>query len=159
MTNFFEFSDIEGMIKRCKERIEDGVMSQWWEKKLENYLKMQEERKKIMDSEPGLSEEVVMRLKRLEIVKSGLVRDSDKYDSIPNIDAIMNRYRSGGYTWEYGKVTYWSKGKFLEGPKTLDWDDYLRLHSEHNGPIGFWVEMVMNYLLTKLKFLPGIHRI
>jgi hypothetical protein len=118
-------------------------MPQWWEEKLEQYEKQQKALQGLMLSETvGLSLEVVIRLKRLETVKNSLLQTDDKYNAIPNIDAIMNDYRMGGYVWEYGKVTYWSNGTFLRGPKKFDVDEFLLLHSEHDGPNGFWAEVV-----------------
>ncbi|KAJ5976410.1 hypothetical protein N7481_010117 [Penicillium waksmanii] len=130
------------MIQRCNDRIRDGIMPQWWEEKLEQYEKRKKDYENLMGSEPaGLSFEVVIRLKRLETVKSSLLQADDKYNAIPNIDAIMKDYRAGGYVWDYGKVTYWSNGKFLCGPKEFDVDEFLLLHSEHDGPKGFWAEI------------------
>lgn len=133
------------MIQRCQDRIKDRIMPQIWEYKLKNYQNFKQKVQKLIGSEPqGLSTEVITRLKRLELVKKGLMLNGDEYNSLPSIEAIMSLYRSGDYKWEQGKATFWLKGKRIAGPVDFDCDKFLGLSSQYNptGRDGFWVELV-----------------
>lgn len=98
----------------------------------------------------GLSMHVIERLKRLEAVKKALLENGDKYKSIPNIDKIMDSYRSGTYKWEHGTATYWSKGSLIAGPKRFDDNELLRLSTQNDSDNGFWLELVI--YSSHLKF-------
>lgn len=145
-------SDFEAVIQRCKDRIADNIMPQWWKDKLDTYEDYKKEFAKLLVSEGnGLSIEVVLRLKRLEWVKKTLLKDGDPRESIPNIDAIMELYRDGTFEWHHGTATYWSKGNHLAGPKKFDLNECIELTKFHGGHEGFWVEMVSGSLTCNMQ--------
>lgn len=133
------------MTQRCKNRIRDNILPQIWENKLKRCEKMKDEMKSLVKSEnDGLSMQVIVRLKRLEAVKKDIlsIKNSDKYNSLPNIHKIMDLYRSGDYEWEDGTATYWSKGVMIAGPKPFNVKELLELSSKNDGDNGFWLELV-----------------
>ncbi|KAJ5162254.1 hypothetical protein N7492_007646 [Penicillium capsulatum] len=140
--NDLKEDDVEGNIQRCKERIEDGIMPQWWKTKLQNYEAVQTQMDKMKDLEPdGLSFDTVIRLRNLEIMRVTLAKDGDRLEQLPNIEAIMNVYREKKLDWSPGQVTYWSKGeKICDGPKQFDWSEFDEYNAEHGGYKSFWVE-------------------
>lgn len=153
-------SDLEANIQRCKERIEDGIMPQWWERKLARYEKDQAEVEKLIDSEPeGLGFNEIMRLKSLEAIKVALLRDGDDYDQMKNITAMMEKYRSFELSWWPGHVTYWANGVQLSDFEEFNWERFRELSDKHfdrtknkndsssvKGYGGIWVEGVSDDL-------------
>ncbi|KAJ5093561.1 hypothetical protein N7456_009422 [Penicillium angulare] len=147
--------DIEANIQRCKDRIEDGIMPQWWQNKL---VYLEEDRaaiQRMIASEPeGLDLAVVARLKTLEFIQKSLVKKGDEYNQMKNVKAIMKHYReqsSTGFTWNYGKVTYWADGAPIsEVPEVFDWKRFRKLSDIYldecrsaknpNPQTGIWVE-------------------
>lgn len=74
--------------------------------------------------------------------------DGDKNSQIPNIQAILQAYRSKSLTWTDGLVTYWAKGKKLCEPRPFDWDEFEAINSANGGHKSFWVEGVSLKLLS-----------
>lgn len=150
----FYYSDLAANIQRCKDRIEDNIMPQLWEWKLkrleEDYAKVQA----MIRSEPaGLSDEVITRLKSLEIIHKQTVKNGDEYDQIKNIEAIMSSYRQAKLTWRNGKVTYWADGNCISKDyEEFDEkrfgnlsDEYVKKRRTQQDPYpkaGIWVEGV-----------------
>ncbi|CAI7592409.1 unnamed protein product [Penicillium pancosmium] len=113
--NDIDENDLDAMIQRCNERINDNILPQVWRDKLKDCLEMKAEL------------EALVKSKRLEAVKKALLENGDKYKSIPDIDKIMDSYRSGTYKWDHVTATYWSKGSLIAGPKKFDDKELLRL--------------------------------
>lgn len=145
-------SDVEANIQRCIERIEDGIMPQWWEAKLKAYEAVGSQSEQMMAREPkGLSFDTVVRLQHLEVMRTTLEKDGDELGQIPNIDAILNAYREKKLTWIHGAVTYWSKGeKICDGPKPFDWKEFDSYNARHEGYRSFWVEGVSIFTIWVL---------
>ncbi|KAJ5633494.1 hypothetical protein N7528_001336 [Penicillium herquei] len=134
--------DILANIKRCKNRIEDGIMPQWWEKRLKKYERFKAEIEKDIRENKGLDLYVIYRLKDLEGMKDEFEKNGDKRRLLPNINAIIKAYRSKDLAWQDGLVTYWAKGEKVSGkPKEFTWEDY-DVYCEKNGggSENFWVE-------------------
>ncbi|KAJ5594961.1 uncharacterized protein N7459_001169 [Penicillium hispanicum] len=133
--------DIQGNIERCKERIEDGIMPQWWETKLARYQEVKDRMDRMTAADPGLSLEVVVRLNHLDAIKKDLQKAGDKLEQLPNVEAIMDAYRAKKLAWTPGLVTYWSRGKKIcDGPKKFDWKEFDQYSDGQKGQKGFWVE-------------------
>jgi hypothetical protein len=98
---------------------------------------------RVLASEPpGLSRDVVARLKNLEFIREHIVKTEDPHQQLVNVDALIQHYRSGEPVWHENKVTYWSNGKpICEGPVDFDWDDVDK-YNELCGGVSFWVEGV-----------------
>ncbi|CAI7637718.1 unnamed protein product [Penicillium pancosmium] len=135
-------NDFDGHITRNRERIEDGILPAVFEIRLKQY----EARKKYIDdmiaSEPaGLDYAVIARLNTLKTMKKILERDGDEREQLPNVNALIEAYRSGKLSWSReAKVTYWNKGKQLSKPRDFKFDDLLDFHKKHDTGKGFWVE-------------------
>ncbi|KAJ5721161.1 uncharacterized protein N7483_009095 [Penicillium malachiteum] len=134
--------DILANIERCKNRIEDGIMPQWWEKTLKKYERFKAEIDKEIQENKGLDLYVIYRLKDLEGMKNQLENNGDKRKLLPNINAIIKAYRSDELAWQDGLVTYWAKGKNVSGqPKEFTWENYDFYCKKHGGGSkDFWVE-------------------
>ncbi|KAJ5356985.1 hypothetical protein N7517_011594 [Penicillium concentricum] len=131
--------DVDGQIERCKERISEGILPQFFQNRMISFTAIKQERMDMINSEPeGLSWEIVQRLDCLKkLQRSFEARDDD--DNLSNVKAIMTAYRSGKLIWDRDSVSYWSKDKLIAGPKKLDMQEFYSLSAKH-GPKGFWVE-------------------
>lgn len=138
------YRDVKGIIKRCHDRIHDGIMPQWWEKKLAVYQEIQDQIDSVKKSEdPKLSMEAAMRVKNLEVIKEYLETEGDPFSQLVNVDALIEAYRDGTLVWLPMKVSYWSNGKCLAGPMNFDmiFED-AKWYNEQCGGQSFWVEGV-----------------
>ncbi|KAJ5586548.1 hypothetical protein N7450_006335 [Penicillium hetheringtonii] len=148
--------DLEANIKRCKERIEDGIMPQWWEQKLKDYEKDQAEVQELIASEPeGLAYDEIMRLKTLEVIRKAVLKNGDDYDQMRNVTTMMEKYRARELVWTPGRVTYWANGVQLTDYEEFGWERFRDLSDKHfdrtkseedlgpeKGYGGIWVEGV-----------------
>lgn len=136
-------SDIEANIKRCKERIDDGIMPQWWEDKLKRYESRKEQLDELIASEsPELSLEIIARIKNLQFIRNWLDEHGDKYRSIQNIDAVIKAYRDKSLGWKEEHVSYWSNGSRVSDLEPFDWERFRNQSDAHGSDTGFWVERV-----------------
>ena len=101
-----------------------------------------------MALEPGLSWHVVERLDALEGIL-GWLRKEDEFELIPNVESIMDKYRSGELEWIPGLVTYWFDGKQICQPRPFRWDEFDHINSQYNGEKGFWVEGVRPHQMSR----------
>ncbi|KAJ5462266.1 hypothetical protein N7530_010471 [Penicillium desertorum] len=132
--------DLVSQIARCRERIDDNIMSQMFQFKLDDLLKEKKRREAMMAAEPvGLSWPVVLRLDTLTTMLESL-RENDECDLVGNVTNIMAAYRSGNLRWTPGLVTYWSKGVQLCQPRAFKWDEFDFISAKHDGVTGFMVE-------------------
>ncbi|KAJ5144097.1 uncharacterized protein N7515_002884 [Penicillium bovifimosum] len=151
--------DLDAQIKRCNERIKDGIMPQVYELKLRELEAKQKGRQKLMKENLGLPWPVVKRLDGLreiqEALATGLGRypkessDEDKAKHGNQLDAesmsktaraIVEAYTTGKLQWNPGFVTYWCDGKQLCSPRPFRLDEYRVLHDLNKGHASFWVE-------------------
>ncbi|KAJ5788371.1 hypothetical protein N7457_003361 [Penicillium paradoxum] len=133
--------DVDGQIERCLERIDDGIMPQIFEVKLEMYQKRKKAFKDMIKSEPsGLSWGVVQRLDTLKIIEAHVVEEGDPDDQLPNIRALMESYRSKKLTFKSGMVSYWSEGRQLNSPEKFDENVHKRMLKSHDTTRSWWVE-------------------
>ena len=114
----------------------------------------------IIASEPsGLDAAVIQRLHTLKKLLAYLKEKKDPHEQIPNVEAIMEVYRSGDLEWYGdGRVTYWSHGYIIGNVRQFDWDEYLKLSEKHKGYKGFWVEGVSSdpFLFSNIKLTPSL---
>lgn len=148
---------------RCKERVQDNILVQRFDAKLEtlqeekthqesetdyqvpfnteNKLKMINE---IIGSEPaGLSWPVVQRLQGLIRIEMKLLQNG-KYNKLATVQAIMQAYRSGKLEWNPRLVTYlWAtnKGQLCQ-PRPLNWAEFREVQKLHLDETNFWIEGV-----------------
>lgn len=139
------YRDVEKWVQRCHDRIQDGIMPQWWEKKLEVYQEIKKTIDSAKDSEKksGMILEAVMRVKHLELIEQYLETEGDPFSQLVNVTALIKGYRDGTLTWEDGRVSYWSDGKCMHGPVAFDmtFDDAKKYNQLCEGK-SFWVEGV-----------------
>ncbi|KAJ5152029.1 hypothetical protein N7492_010324, partial [Penicillium capsulatum] len=105
------FRDVDANIQRCRDRIEDGIMPQWWERKLDRYLNIGEHANKAKASERRVSAgQLLSSLVGKPIQFSW--KDFDKYnkqaDDLVWVEGAngpgampMWAYNSPGYTKKY----------------------------------------------------------
>ncbi|KAJ6141524.1 hypothetical protein N7470_009914 [Penicillium chermesinum] len=118
--------DVVANIQRCKDRIKEGVMPHWWERRLKKYEECKTQLDTMMAAAPA----------GLSMAKAG-----DKLKLTATIGAIVKAYQSGKLTWHEGMVTYWSRGKKIcNGPKEFAWEDFDRYNRQYKGYEEFWVE-------------------
>jgi hypothetical protein len=100
----------------------------------------------MMLEEPGLSWPVVERLDELKGILEWLRKD-DEFEMFPNVEAIINAYRSESLKWIPFLITYWHNGSQISQlrPFRLKEHDHL---SNHFGR-GFWVEGVRSQQTSK----------
>ncbi|CAI7622657.1 unnamed protein product [Penicillium discolor] len=136
-----ELNDIDGQIERCHERIAENIMPHVFEQRLQDYTaaKAKEDEMRFPGSEE-LSWETVRRVHELEMMKTDLASTTDDSEQLPNIDALLEAYKSGDLDWNTGLVTYWLKGARISQPRPFDWDEFEAINSHHQGYKGFWVE-------------------
>lgn len=116
-------------------------MPSLFESRLSVYTEAKENRNKIMQGEPeGLTWEVYRRLDSLKLMKLNLMENGDGDEQLPNIEALLEAYRSGKLTWAPVSVTYWARGTQLSEPKEFDGDECERIGREYGK--SFWVEGV-----------------
>ncbi|KAJ5154015.1 uncharacterized protein N7500_009454 [Penicillium coprophilum] len=133
-------ADVDGQIERCKERIKEGIMPDFFKNRMTTFTAIKQEKMDMISSEPqGLGWEVVQRLDSLKKLERSLGDGDDNEDDLSNVKAIMTAYRSRKLTWDRDSVTYWSNGKLIAGPQKLNMQELYALSAKH-GPKGFWVE-------------------
>lgn len=93
-----------------------------------------------------LSWETVRRVHELEMMKTDLASTTDDSEQLPNIDALLEAYKSGDLDCNTGLVTYWLKGAQISQPRPFDWDEFEAINSHHQACKGFWVEGVIDFL-------------
>lgn len=145
MANLFRNSDVDGHIKRNRERIEDGILPQIFEMRLKLYEARKKERDDFLASEPAdLQPMALVRIHTLRTMLEIMDRDGDADEQRPNVEAILKAYRKKKLTWsDEGKVTYWSKGKQVSEPREYSIEDLKEFNVKYNkGGKGFWVEGV-----------------
>ncbi|KAJ5116819.1 hypothetical protein N7456_001167 [Penicillium angulare] len=156
--------DIQGNIERCKERIETGILPDYFERKLQTFLEKEETQRKIQESEPGISSEVASRLGDLKEMQKYWQNEQAQYKDqeaptcvkvkwkaekriewinscLLNIQGLISAYRNHELEhYDNNTWTIWQKGKLVRGPwerGTVDeWDLWLEFHSQR----GCWVE-------------------
>ncbi|CAG8299775.1 unnamed protein product [Penicillium salamii] len=134
-----EEDDIDGQIKRCEERIAEGIMPEIFEGRLKNFKAIKEEQMAMIKSEPkGLDWEVIQRLHELKQLKANL-SEEDKDKNLPNVEAIIKAYQTKQISNKGDLVTFWCDGKLVAGPKKFDPKELYALSSKQ-GPAGLWVE-------------------
>lgn len=90
-----------------------------------------------------LSPDVIERLHELEAMKTDLeIVRGGLSSQVPNINAIVEAYRSRKLTWTPGSITYWSNGVQICEPRAFDWDEFETINSEHRKDGAFWTEGV-----------------
>ncbi|KAJ5580258.1 uncharacterized protein N7459_006243 [Penicillium hispanicum] len=89
---------------------------------------------------PGLGWDVYGRISTLKFMQSAMRDEGGHEDHLPNIDAVLDAYRSGtlGVT---GLCTYWSDGKPLCQPRLFDWDEFEGIYDKYDGSTSFWTEV------------------
>lgn len=91
-----------------------------------------------------LSLETIRRVHELEMMKTYLASTTDDYQQLPNIEALLEAYKSGELDWNTGLVTYWLKGTRISQPRPFDWDEFEAINSHYQDYKGFWVEGVID---------------
>ncbi|OQE30801.1 hypothetical protein PENFLA_c002G03843 [Penicillium flavigenum] len=136
-----EINDIDGQIQRCHERIAENIMPRVFQQRLAEYTvaKAQNYLMKFPGSD-GLSWDTIERVHTLEAMKTELANTTDKYEQLPNIDALLNAYKAGNLEWHTGLVTYWSRGIQICQPRPFDWDEFEAINTHYKGDKGFWTE-------------------
>ncbi|KGO42720.1 hypothetical protein PEX1_038590 [Penicillium expansum] len=133
--------DLDAQIARCRERIDDNILTRVFEFKLQDLLKEKRRRDEMIALAPaGLSWAVVQRLESLQSTLEWLQSENDKYELVGNVTNIIAAYRSGQLRWNQGLVTYWSRGAQLCQPRPFRWAEFDIINAEHAGHTGFWVE-------------------
>lgn len=132
-------------------------MPHWWERKIEKYEAYKAELDEEIDAAPpGLDLAVILRLKDLKEIQSGLEENGDKRKLISNIKAIIEAYTSKKLMWNDGLVTYWSKGKMIcDDPEEFTWSDFDYYSEMHHGSENFWVEGVCLYMILLRDLISG----
>ncbi|KAJ5779120.1 hypothetical protein N7457_006840 [Penicillium paradoxum] len=168
-------NDIGAQIARCEQRIEEGIMPEVFEIRLQQYQEMRDEEKEMYEAEPnGLSWEVIQRLDALKQVRDSLEEEQEEglcagneedeeiEQKLSNVRAIITAYRAKALEWDEDNVSYWANGKLVAGPKVLDMPEVYTL-SDKYGSAGFWVEGVdgtkpgtMNVFFTLPPTYPGL---
>ncbi|KAK5788991.1 hypothetical protein VI817_009949 [Penicillium citrinum] len=115
-------------------------MPQMWEERLKIYEKAKQNYDAFVNSGPeDLPVEVRLRITQLNLIRDHLSKNGDPYNSIQNIEAIIEDYSTQQLKWDPTQVIYWSKGKMIAGPTEFKWDDFLNKGSNNDGQDGFWV--------------------
>ncbi|CAG7925482.1 unnamed protein product [Penicillium olsonii] len=136
--------DVDAQIDRCFERIDDNIMPNFFEIRLEQYLRMRKARKEIADSQPkGLDLEVVQRLHHLSAIQNQLQTRGDPDDQLPNVRALLKAYRGGDLKVSRGMVTYWSEGVQLNKPEMFNRELHEKMIRENDATRSFWVEGIL----------------
>lgn len=91
-----------------------------------------------------LSWDTIQRVHQLEAMETELASAGDEYDRLPNIEAILEAYKSGKLDWYTGLVTYWSKGSRICQPRPFDWDEFEAISSHYEDHKGLWTEGVID---------------
>ncbi|KAJ5161432.1 hypothetical protein N7492_006824 [Penicillium capsulatum] len=133
--------DLEGQIERAKERIEDNIMVDRFQERLEELKGRLEERREMIRREPeGLSWPVIERLDCLTFIEKGVEQDGDPYDKLRSLRAVIAAYRAGVLKWNPGLVTYWCQGRQICQPRPYDPEEIVLIceHLDEQG--GIWLE-------------------
>ncbi|KAJ5158815.1 uncharacterized protein N7500_008466 [Penicillium coprophilum] len=134
-------ADIDGQIDRCLERIAENIMPHVFEQRLKEYTASKAEfDAMIFPGSEELSWEAIQRVHELESMKTDVAAAADQYEQLPNIEAILEEYKSCELEWNIGLVTYWSRGVQICQPRRFDWDEFESINSHFNGDKGFWTE-------------------
>ncbi|KAJ5640842.1 hypothetical protein N7528_000467 [Penicillium herquei] len=133
-------NDYESQIKRCKERIAEGVMVYNFEEKLKVLEARMKKRDALRAKWPNHSDAIAERFEFFDALKTFLHQDGDKNEVISTIDAIAQAYNSKTLDWVPGYVTYWSYGKQLTELREFNWEEFFYWNFNNEGSKGFWVE-------------------
>ncbi|CAI7662555.1 unnamed protein product [Penicillium glandicola] len=136
-----DVNDIDAQVERCMERINDGILPNFFKFRLSQYEKRRAARDEMVHSEPaGLSWDIVRRLDHLKAIEAHLDTNGDPDNQLPNVRALMKAYREGKLGWSRGWVSYWSKGVQVNTPQPFDADYHRKLAREHDTTREWWVE-------------------
>lgn len=103
-------------------------------------------------SEPGnYSWAILQRLEWLRNLEVEL-RSVDRFNQLPNVQALLRAYREGRLNWNVGLVTYWSNGVQLCEPRPFYWDEFEVLNDHYAGHTGFWMEGVSSPMRRVFKY-------
>lgn len=143
--------DLDAFIKRCHERIEDGILPDIWIRKLRMYEDEKQRQLKIIKSAPkGVDIASIQRVETLNIIKEDLEKrkksDPEAQSKLVNVNAIIQAYHRKRLVWNFDTVTYWLKGHIIKGPKVFDWEECVQLYRKCRGGQDFWVEGVSQSL-------------
>ncbi|KAJ5640183.1 uncharacterized protein N7484_008045, partial [Penicillium longicatenatum] len=146
--------DIDAQIARCKERIQDNIMTFAFEERLKEYK---------------------LRKQYIEYVTlalfgsvSWLIFDSEIAQGEPeglSVDLLFSNQvpekhlsKLNGNLHLTGLVTYWSHGDQLCQPRPFNWEEFDAINDAHEGYVGFWVEGKPQLTLMKYNMafrIPG----
>lgn len=83
---------------------------------------------------------MVQRLQELKGIKKFLQAESDPYNHLSSVKAVMKAYSKRFLHWNHGLVTYWHEGTMLCSPRPRDIEVLKLLVSEEEYKTGLWVE-------------------
>ncbi|KAJ6161608.1 hypothetical protein N7485_009838 [Penicillium canescens] len=134
--------DYEAQVERCLERLEENIMPIYFETRLKELEEKWKDRDARMDVYPKLSWPVVQRLEVLAKILEWLGKEdeTDEYQQVDNVKAIIRAYKDKTLDWNPDLVTYWSKGAQLCQPRPFKMDEFMHINVKHKGHTGFWVE-------------------
>ncbi|CAG8909007.1 unnamed protein product [Penicillium egyptiacum] len=136
-----DINDIDSQIKRCMERISDGILPDFFKFRLSQYERRRAARDEMIHSEPaGLSWDIVRRLNHLKDIETHLNTDGDPDNQLPNVKALIKAYREGKLGWSRGWVSYWSNGVQLNEPQKFDAEFHKNLAEQYDTTKAWWVE-------------------
>ncbi|KAJ5727046.1 hypothetical protein N7493_006073 [Penicillium malachiteum] len=125
--------DYDAQIKRCDERIQEGIMPFIYQWKKEGFESCKVHR----------DLDTAKRIRVLEMMVEELKQPGkDFFEQLSNAEAILQAYRSRKLKWTQGLVTYWSKGKQISKPRPMDMQEFTLINREHEGYKSFWAEGV-----------------
>ncbi|KAJ5573165.1 hypothetical protein N7450_010149 [Penicillium hetheringtonii] len=134
-------SNVDAQIQRCEERISENIMPSIFKGRLKLLKKRRRKERELIESEPkGLSWNVVQRLQELKGIKKFLQAESDPYNHLSSVKAVMKAYSKRFLHWNHGLVTYWHEGTMLCSPRPRDIEVLKLLVSEEEYKTGLWVE-------------------
>ncbi|KAJ5715606.1 uncharacterized protein N7483_012787 [Penicillium malachiteum] len=154
-----DLEDYDAQIKRCDERIQEGIMPAVFEWKKEEFQLAKAKRDEEFEGLQGYSLNVARRIKSLEQIVEGLEKpNGDYFEQICNAKAILLAYRYWTLDWNPGLVTYWSKGERISEPRPFVMKEFNVINLKHEGSKSFWVEGIhgpgpVNQLLKSQKAL------
>ncbi|KAJ5736052.1 uncharacterized protein N7483_001177 [Penicillium malachiteum] len=128
--------DIDAMIERCEQRIDDAVLPQLWVDRLEQYQQMKANREALQAGpDAAFGVPVLARLQTLKAALKHIDEWGDVFQQKRNIEGIMKAYRSFDLWYYPGRVTYWYRGRQVAGPENFEWSRYLSYYNspDHNG--------------------------
>ncbi|KAJ5702859.1 hypothetical protein N7488_010407 [Penicillium malachiteum] len=134
--------DCDAQIARCKERIADKIMPVIFEARLKEFEELKSSQEERKQQYPGLEWDVVKRLESLVFLEEWFdkEKDSDEYEQLVNVKALIKAYKSKTLEFTPGLVTYWWGGVQHSQPRPHKWDEYFALWRESGAGKSFWVE-------------------